>query len=433
MSAPRRPKPGDLARHWRLDPGVVYLNHGSFGACPAAVLEAQRQMRDRIEAEAVSFYMRDLFIGLDRARADLAPLIGCEAADLVFLPNATTAVATIAMNAASGLGLARPAPLGPGDEILACSQEYPACLNILRDLADRCGAALRIVHIPVAPADGPMTPNRFADAILAGATERTRLCLLSLITSPGGLVTPAARIIRELDRRGIATILDAAHGPGAIPIDLAGLAPAFFTSNAHKWLCAPKGAAILYVRPDLQPRFMPLVLSNYEHAPDGTLARSRFNLRFDYIGTDDPTPRIAIADAVEHIPAIAGDTWDGITARNRAMVLRARNHLLARLGTQQTADDRMVGPMALIPLPRVPEKHRDRLAARPTIYSDALQDALFDRHGVQVPVWRTAGQIPSGAFDGARVIRISAQLYNSFEQYEYLADALAGELQRELG
>jgi isopenicillin-N epimerase len=409
-----------LSRHWRLDPDIIYLNHGSFGACPAAVLDAQREYRDRMEAEAVTFFMRDLFELLDRSRTTLAPVIGADPADIVFMPNATTAVATVVHNLLLGLGPIP--PLGPGDELLACSHEYAACLHILRDAARRSGATLRIVDLPVVPTDGPMTQDRFEQALLEAVTDRTRLCLLSLITSPTALVTPAGRIIAELERRGVLTLLDAAHGPGAIPLDLRRLRPAFFTTNAHKWLCAPKGAAVMTVRSDLQEHFMPMALSVYEQAPAGHLARSKFALSFDYVGTDDYTPHIAIADAVEHLPAIAGTDWTGITRRNRDLALAGRDLLLGALRCDKTATDDMVGPMAVVPLPPPPA------APRPTIYGDALQDALVTRHRIQVPVWRAA---PASESSPVRWLRLSAQLYNTIDQYHALAEALVQELASE--
>ncbi|MEM8757350.1 MAG: aminotransferase class V-fold PLP-dependent enzyme [Planctomycetota bacterium] len=426
------PAPSPLAGHWRLDPGVVYLNHGSFGACPTAVQAAQQRHRDRMEAEAVSFFCRDLFPLLDRSRAAVAGMIGGRPEDYVFPPNATVAVATIMMNLERGRGMpGDPRPLGPGDEILVNDHEYPACLNIVRDAARRTGAAIRTVEIPTVPEDGPMTPDAFYGLIMSGVTERTRVCLLSHITSPTGMIVPAARLIRDLESRGIVTILDGAHGPGALPLDIDGLNPAFYTANCHKWLCAPKGAAILYVRPGLQDGFRPLAISNYAEAPAGCKDRSRYNLEFDYVGTDDYTARLTIADAIELLPRITGMGWPAIVDHNRELVLRGRDLLLDRLGVPKAVDDSMIGPLAMVPLPEVAPDLCARLKARPTTYADALQDNLLERHGVQVPVWLPCAQLGGRPFDGRRFVRLSAQVYNTIEQYAYLADALVQELDRE--
>lgn len=416
-----RPSPSPLAAHFGLDPDLVFLNHGSFGACPAPVLEAQRRHRDLMEREPVTFFMKSTFELMDRSREAVARLIGGRADDVVFVNNATTAVATIFENAAAGLGLAGDLPLGPGDEILVSSLEYPACLANARRTAARTGATLRSVSIP--RLDGPMTPPRFIELLLAGVTARTRLCLLSHVISPTGWVLPAADIIRELESRGIATILDGAHGPGCIAVDLEAIRPAFYTANAHKWLCAPKGAAILYVRPDLQDRFRPQTLSVYDEAPAEFLNRSRFNRDFDYVGTDDVSARLAIADAIGLLPAIAGMQWPQIVERNRALAVEAAAMLRERLGTEPCQTDDMIGPLAMIQLPTMPDEHRERLEARPKVFLDALQDALFERHGIQVPVY-SIGQ-------GRRYVRISAQIYNTADQYAFLADALLEELERE--
>ncbi|MEM1071712.1 MAG: aminotransferase class V-fold PLP-dependent enzyme [Planctomycetota bacterium] len=432
-TAKAMPKPAPLARHWRLDPGVVFLNHGSFGACPIEIQQAQQRHRDRVEAEAVSFFCRDLFPLLDRSRRAIAGMIGGKPEDYVFPPNATVAVATIIMNLERGHGmLDDPRPLGPGDEILVNDHEYPACLNIVHDTARRTGARVRTVEIPTVPQDGPMTPERFHGMIMAGVTDRTRICLLSHITSPTGMIVPAAKLVRDLEALGVVTILDGAHGPGAIPLDIDELRPAFYTANCHKWLCTPKGAAILYVRPDLQEGFRPLAISNYAEAPAGCKNRSMYNLEFDYTGTDDYTARLTIADAIDIMPTIAGAEWPGIIEHNRSLVMQARDVLLEALGAQEPVDDRMIGPLAMVPLPEVEPDRRERLKQRPTCYADALQDALVERHGIQVPVWLPCAQLGGRPFDGRRFIRLSAQLYNSPEQYRYLADALAEELAREM-
>lgn len=418
---PSMPSPGPLASEFGLDPDICFLNHGSFGSCPTLVLGAQRRHRHLMEREPVTFFMKTAFELMDRSRAAVAGLIGGKAEDFVFVNNATTAVATIFENAATGAGLPGSKPLGPGDEILVNSLEYPACLANARRTAERTGALLRTVDIP--RHDGAMTPKRFTELLLAGVTDRTRLCLLSHIISPTGWVLPARKIIRALEDRGVTTILDGAHGPGCIPIDLDDIRPAFYTANAHKWLCAPKGAAILYVRPELQEHFRPQTLSVYDQAPADFLSRSRFNRDFDYVGTDDLSAKLAIADAIKLLPEIAGMSWQGIVERNHALALEAATLLRGKLGTDPCQTDAMVGPMALVELPTMPESHRERLEARPKVYLDALQDALFEHHGIQVPVLSIG--------NGRRFVRISSQIYNTIDQYAYLANALIDEIERE--
>lgn len=430
MHTKQRPSRSAVAHHWRLDPDIVFLNHGSFGSCPTPVLEAQQRLRDRIEREPVSFFCDELFRLTDRARRAIATLTGGRAEDYVFLPNATQCVATVLDNVAQGVGMPGRRALGPGDEILINSHEYPACRNIVHRAAERSGASVVSVDLPWLDRAVPVTAEELFELIMAGVTERTRLCMVSLITSPTGLVMPVARLCRALRERGVATLVDAAHGPGAIEMDVESLGADFLTSNCHKWLCSPKGSAFLHVRAEHQRGFRPLALSNFARAKAGAKERSKFNLEFDYIGTDDPTARLAIADAVELVPGCAGRSWGEIVRHNRALVMRGRDVLLSRLGMSAPASDELIGPLAVVPLPDVSPARRGAVADRPTLYSNALQDALVARHGIQVPVW-----VPSAylglPFDGKRYIRLSAQVYNTVEEYGFLAEAVVEELGRE--
>lgn len=389
-------------------------------------------MRDRIEREPVRFYCQDLFDLTDRSRNAITRVIGGRPEDYVFLPNATQCVATVLDNTLAGIGLADGRPLGPGDEILINEHEYPACQNIVRRAAERVGATVISPAMPWLDSGESVSGDLLYQIVMDAVTERTKLCMFSLITSPTGLVMPAKRICAALRERGVATLLDAAHGPGAIDFDVDDLGATFLTSNCHKWLCSPKGSALLHVRAEHQQGFRPLALSNFANAPEGTKKRSKFNLEFDYIGTDDPTARLAIADAVELVPLAAQRSWNEITAHNHDLVLAGRDALVSKLGTHIPTTEEVIGPLATVPLPDVPSNRLNAVANRPTIYSNALQDALVKRHGVQVPVWVPSAYLGK-PFDGKRYIRLSAQVYNTIEQYEYLADALIEELDRESG
>jgi isopenicillin-N epimerase len=425
-----KPNPADVASNWQLDPDIVFLNHGSFGACPTSVIRAQQAMRDRIEREPVRFYCNDLFELTDRSRHAISTVVGGQPEDYIFLSNATNAVATVMDNAVSGVGLTGNKPLEPGDEILINSHEYPACQNIMKRAAARTGASVVSADLPWLDADEPVHSDQLFDLVMGSVTERTRLCMFSLITSPTGLIMPAKRLVAALRERGVATLLDAAHGPGAVDFNIDDIGADFTTSNCHKWLCAPKGSAFLHVRSEHQAGFRPLALSNFADAPEGAKGRSKFNLEFDYVGTDDPTSRLAIADSVELVPIAAKRNWNEITAHNHNLVLSGRDALLAKLGTHKPTVDDVVGPLATVPLPDVPVNKLGAVAKRPTMYASALQDALVDRHGVQVPVWVPSSYLGK-PFDGKRYIRLSAQVYNTIEQYEYLADTLLIELERE--
>lgn len=424
-SAP--PSPSPAIEHFAIEPGLCFLNHGSFGACPRLVLDAQARYRAQVEADAVTFYCQALFAGLARSRDAIASLAGGEPGDYVFLPNATTGVATVLENVARGHGLADPRPLGPGDELLAFTLEYPACMHNLDRLAERTGAEVVRVPLDAAPREGRVTAAGLREALMGAVTERTRVCMLSHIFSAGGFVAPVKAMVADLHARGVTTIVDGAHVPGAIDVDIPSIGATFYAANCHKWTLAPKGAAVLWVHPDAQQGFRPMVLSNYAFAPDGTHSRSRYNLEFDYAGTDDATGYLAIADAVKAMPTIAGVSWPEQMRRNRELALRGRDILCERLGAEPPVDDDLLGPMATVPLPDMPEHAR----SRPSAFADPLQDELLRRWRIQVPIWSAGGQMPGQRGSGRRLVRISAQVYNNADQYAYLADALVAELERE--
>jgi len=392
-----------IRSHWTLDPETAFLNHGSFGACPRPVLAAQDRWRARLEAEPVRFMCVELEPGLDAARAVVGAFVGADPDDVAFVPNATTGVNTIV----------RSLDLSPGDELLTTDHVYNACRNVLLDAARKSGARVVVAAVPF-----PLrSADEVADAVLSAATPRTRLALLDHVTSPTGLVFPVERIVAELARRGIDSLVDGAHAPGMLPLDLRALGAAYYTGNFHKWTCAPKGAAMLWVRRDLQARVRPLVTSHGANSP--RTDRSRFRLEFDWGGTDDPTPYLCVPDALRFLGGLFPGGWPELMSRNRATALVMRERLARRLGVAKPCPDEMIGSLAALPLPDAPSA-----AAPPMPYHTALQTALVERRGVQVPivVWPAPPR---------RFVRISAQVYNRPEEYERLADALTAELAAE--
>ena len=295
------PNPSPLARHWRMTPDVCFLNHGSFGACPNAVLEAQSGWRSQMEAEPVRFFVEELTPALDAVRERVGAFVNADPADLVFVPNATTGVAAALINF----------EIGPGDEILTNTHEYPACLNNADAVAQLRGATVVRAELPF-----PISSSDQAEeVILSRVTDRTRVCLLSHITSPTALVLPIERLVPQLKSRGIDVIVDGAHGIGNVPLDLTALDADCYTSNCHKWACAPKGAAFLHVRRDRQEGFRPTILSN--DAIEGKTDRSQFNVDFDYIGTNDYTAWLSIPAAMDAMESMVEGGWDSIRAHNR--------------------------------------------------------------------------------------------------------------------
>ncbi|MEI7744005.1 MAG: aminotransferase class V-fold PLP-dependent enzyme [Chloroflexota bacterium] len=390
---------------WRLDPAVSFLNHGSFGACPEPVLEAQRAWRDRIEAEPVRFLDRELGGHLDDVRGQIGAFLGASPDDLAFVPNATTGVSTV-------LGSLR---FAPGDELLACDHEYNASLNALRVAAERDGARVVIVRVPFPIHD----PSQVVEAYLEAVTARTRLALVSHVTSPTALVMPVTALVRELDRRGVDTLVDGAHAPGMVPVDLDALGAAYWTGNAHKWLCAPKGSAVLHVRSDRRARLRPLVVSH--GANDPRTDRSRFRLLFDWTGTTDPTPWLAIPAAMRFVAGLHSDGWTGLMTANAALARYGRDRICAALDVAPPAPDGMLGSMAAIPLSGL---------APTQGAAERLQTALFDEDRIEVPIiaFPVRGALAEGAAPSSALVRISAQRYNRAEEYDRLAERLAGRL-----
>lgn len=370
---------------WALDPSITFLNHGSFGACPREVLAHQSALRAQLEAEPVRFMVRELEPLLDGARARLAAFVGAQPSDLVFVPNATTAVNTVLQSL----------DLSPGDELLTLSHAYNACLNALRAVAHRAKATVVVAPLPL-PVPGP---EAVLEAVRRAVTPRTRLVLLDHVTSPTALVLPVEGLVRELEARGVAVLVDGAHAPGFVPLDLDALGASFATGNLHKWVCAPKGAAFLHVRRDRQPAVRPLVVSHGANSP--RTDRSRFHLEFDWVGTDDPTPFLCVPKALDVLAAMDPAGWPGLMRRNRDDALAARRLLLETLGSEALAPESMLGAMAAVEVPHPPE---------------GLQDLLFHRHRVEVPVI---------AFEGRTLVRTSAQRHTTLDDVAVLARALA--------
>ena len=359
-----------------------------------------------MEQDAVRFFVYDLEALLDDAMAALGAFIGAPACDLVPISNATAGVNAVL----------RSLDLAPGEELLTTNHEYNACGNVLAFVAQRAGARVVVADIPF-PIDND---DQVIEPILRAVSSRTRLALISHVTSPTAVVFPIGRIIAALAARNVPTLVDGAHAPGMIELDIRSLAPAYYTGNCHKWICAPKGAGFLYVRPDLQPAVRPAVIS---HGANATRTdRSRYLLEFGWMGTDDPTPILCVPRAIEVMGAMLPGGWAALRAHNHDLACSAHASVCRALGVPPAVPDAMLGSMASIPLPPA------RIAAPPTsaLYADPLQGHLASAHRVQAPV------VPWPA-PPRRLVRLSAQIYNTQAQYDHLGEALVRVLRDELG
>jgi isopenicillin-N epimerase len=386
---------------WQLDPETTHLNHGSFGASPVEVLDRQRELRHEMEANPVTFMMRSYQPLLEESRTAIADFVGANPDGLVFVPNATYGVNSV-LRSVGPL-------LGAGSEIVITSHTYNACRNAAVATAARIDATVVTAAIPF-----PISsPDEATQAVLAAVSDRTRLVIIDHVTSATGLVLPVAQIIDALPE-GVLVLVDGAHAPGMIDLDLRTLGADFYTANCHKWMCSPKGAAFLYVAEPHRAKMSAAVISHGYN--DGWPASgSRFHAQFDWTGTDDPTARLCVARAIEVMGEHRADGWSGVRASNRALALQGRTIVAEALQCALPAPDSMIGSIASLPVPP--------LAVDPSELFDPLNDRLHTQWRIEVPVltWPESPQ---------RLLRISAQQYNRIADYERLAHALAQE-QRE--
>lgn len=381
----------DLRRRFLLRDDVAFLNHGSFGACPRPVLEEHHRLLLAMEAEPVDFlaYERTLPERLAAVRQRLADLVGAQRDDLVFTPNATVAVNTVA----------RSLDLEPGDEILTTDHEYGALDRLWDFLALKTGAVVVRAPLPF-PLDDPAA---CVEAVWSRATPRTRVLFLSHITSPSALVLPVAPLVARARERGIFTLIDGAHAAGQIPLDLDALGADAYTANAHKWLLAPKGTAFLHVRREVQDRIEPLVVSwGWRSDRPGP---SRFVDEQEWTGTRDYAAWLALPAALDFLRE---HDWTGaVRTRARALLLHARDRLQELLGTPILCPpDPWLAQMAAVALP-------------PGVDGAGLHRRLRERHAVEIPCTRCAGR---------EWLRVSVQGYTTEQDIDRLLAALRAEL-----
>jgi isopenicillin-N epimerase len=357
-----------------LDPEVVFLNHGSFGACPRPVFEEYQQLQRELEREPVEFLsLKRRFpelIGAVRER--LAAYVGASAADLILVPNATAGVNAVG----------RSLDLQPGDEIVGTTHEYGGNDLLWRYVCERRGA--RYVEIDTTPATA-------VDDLLGAVTPHTRVLFFSHISSPTALRFPVEALCAQARDAGVLSIVDGAHGPGQIELDLAGLGADFYAGNCHKWLCAPKGAGFLHVRREVQPLLEPLAVS-WDWTADEWAVRHRWT------GTHDPSPHLAVPAAIDFQ---AQHGWNAVRGRCHELASRAL-HELGELGMQPLAasDDEFVQMAAV----RLPPCDAEELCLR-----------LYREHRVEVLAqsWR-----------GEPTLRVSFQGYNDEHDLDALLSAL---------
>jgi isopenicillin-N epimerase len=392
--------PNQFAPLWTLAPEITFLNHGSFGACPRAVLDEQTRLRGLMEREPVRFLWRELEERLDQARQRIGRFVNATPDNIAFLVNATTGINAVL----------RSLRFPKGADLLTTSHVYNACGNALRYVAERDDLQVVIADIPYPVKD----LEDVVGAILSRCTEKTHLALIDHVTSATGLVLPIERIVSELKDRGVDTLVDGAHAPGMVEVDIERIQPAFYAANCHKWMCAPKGAAFLYVAPKYRDEIRPLTIS---HGANSTREdRSRFLLEFDWTGTRDTTPFLTVPFALDYLESLLPGGWDELRTRNRALALQAREILFEALGLEPPCPESMIGTLVNVPLRPLADRVKTSL-----IDSTKLHDILYADYNIEAMT--QAFPEPDDL-----AIRVSAMLYNTEEQYQELADALIASL-----
>ncbi|HVR32775.1 MAG TPA: aminotransferase class V-fold PLP-dependent enzyme [Acidimicrobiia bacterium] len=370
--------------HWALDRHVSHLNHGSYGATPRVVLDAQRRIRDEFEENPTGFVEDRYFDDLGEARRTLATFLGADPAGLAFVANATTGVAAV-------IGSIE---LAEGDEILTTDHAYNACRNIVDVATRRAGA-----RVVIAPVQFPeSSPDQAAESVLSHVRSRTRLVMIDHITSPTALVLPVEQIVAELEPQ-VPVLVDGAHAPGMIDVTLDELGASYYAGNLHKWVCAPKGAGFLAVAERHRDSIRPPVISHGWNTPRGET--SMFHRLFDWAGTFDPSAWLAIPSALTVMAGMDVGGWPGVMAANRSLAIAARDLLASRLSIGPPAPDSMIGSMAALPL----HDTRPGLAKR-------LREQ------------RIVAAVSPWPDQDSNVLRVSAQRYNTLDEYERLAVAI---------
>jgi len=370
-----------LKSAWPLDPAVTYLNHGGYGVAPHCVMAAHAAWRARIERNPTRFMRRELEAAQRQAAARLAAYLGADGDDLVYVDNATAGVNAVL----------RSLDFAPGDEILITNLAYGAVAKAARFVAARTGARLVEATIPLPLAD----PDTVIERVAAVLSPRVRLAVFDHIASTSALVLPVVQLTALAKKAGARVLIDGAHAPGQVPLEVPAIGAHWYVGNCHKWLMAPRGAGFLWASPESQALVHPLAISH-------GLGRG-FRAEFDWTGTRDFTSFLVVPDGIDWHAALGGAA---LMARNRALAAAAAERLAQRWGTQTLAPSSLFAAMVPVRLP---------LADVPTVENAiALERRLSDEHRIEAAIMAEANGL---------WVRLAAQAYNEMEDYERLAAA----------
>lgn len=390
----------NLARQFLIREDVVFLNHGSFGACPRPVFSAYQNWQLELEGQPVEFLGRKLTELMRQPRIALAAELGTTPENIVGLTNATLGLNIVAQSL----------DLKPGDQILTTDHEYSALEKTWAYVCRKTGAEVVVVKVPMPL----LTEAQFTDTIISGMTERTKVLFLSHITSPTALLFPIERSIAEARRRGIWSVIDGAHTPGHIRLDLDALGADFYSGNCHKWMMAPKGSAFLHARPEMQGLINPLVISHgwteksKEPGALGAFGNSPFIDELEMQGTRDPAAWLTVPAALQYRHE---NDWNSVQAHCQALAQDTARRLGERTGLPPLSSPEFCAPqMVAMPVPECDV--------------EAIKLALIDRYNIEIPVFK---------WQDTCIVRLSVQGYNSRPQMDLLIHALTDLLGLETG
>jgi isopenicillin-N epimerase len=374
-----------LSELFLLDPNVVFLNHGSFGACPGPVFDAYQQWQLELERQPVEFLSRRFENLMYKARSALGHFLGADADDLVFIPNATTGLNIVARS----LGLSA------GDEVLTTDHEYGALDLTWQFLCKKWGARYvrRPVSLPIA------STEEVIETIWTSVNARTKVLFLSHITSPTAIIFPIEELISRARQAGIITVIDGAHAPGQIPLGLRALGADFYVGNCHKWMMTPKGSAFLYARRDAQSLLEPLVVSwGWDAIEPGP---SSFIDHHQWQGTNDIAAYLSVPAAIRFMEA---HDWPAVRAECHELLRIAHRRICHLAGQEPITPDSSdwFAQMAAFPLPACD--------------GEELKRRLYDEHAIEVPIIE---------WNGRQLVRVSIQGYNTPADVKALAGALS--------
>jgi len=378
------------AEKWFLDKNCIFLNHGSFGACPIEVLEEYHTWQKRIEEQPVKFFMRTYREELHASKLTLSSFLDVASDDLVFVRNATEGINTVLHSI----------QWKQGDEIIITNHIYPACKNAVQFYSTKFGLQITEIQIPF-----PLqNTEEIITPILNAVKSNTRLLLLDHITSPTGLLFPIKEISKFLIDSNVLILIDGAHAPGAISLNISDLGVDFYTGNCHKWMCAPKGAGFLWVHPDQQQNIYPLNISLINTLSD------TFTERFFWTGTQDPSAWLSIPSAISFLNQISQNDISSHILHIQNMNKRMRSIVCNMLDTPLPCPDDMITTMSAIPV-----KSDSSLPHHAIL--DPMQDWLMQHYQIEVPIinWPNSTK---------RLLRFSFFSYNTLAQYTTLAEAI---------